>query len=297
MRLEPDADSAVKPLDIKDKDSLSIFVRDIHKFPVLEAEEEYQLATKWLKDKDVKAMKKLIESHLRLVLKIAQGYRGYGLPLSDLIAEGNIGMMQALRKFNPAKGFRFSTYAAWWIRSAIQEYVLKNWSLVRIGTTAAQKKLFFNLKNLRAQLEENESHLTAENALKISKELDVPEEDVLEMSQRLQSQDYSLNAPLTEVGEGEWQDWLVSPEENQETSYLHRKEMEHRQSLLQKAMHSLTAREYDIIKYRRLHEPPKTLEELALKFNLSKERIRQIEIQAFHKLQAEIRQHTQKQYH
>jgi RNA polymerase sigma-32 factor len=298
MQQNQTQEKSVQPLNIQDRDSLSFFVRDIQKFPMLEAQEEYLLATRWHQENDPKAMNKLLSSHLRLVFKIAQGYRGYGLPLHDLVAEGNIGLMQALNKFNPDKGFRFSTYAMWWIRAAMQEYILKNWSMVKLGTTAAQKKLFFNLKRVRSQVDNDERHLSDETIQQIAKNLDVSEQEVMEMSQRMQSQDYSLNAFIADAGEGEWQDWLECPEQNQETNYLQRKEMEERQTLLEKAMQSLSAREHEVLKYRRLHEPPKTLEELSVQFKLSKERVRQIEVAAFHKLQTEARKHTKEQvYH
>ncbi len=237
-------------------------------------------------------MEKLLGSHLRLVFKIAQGYRGYGLGLHDLVAEGNIGMMQALHKFKPEKGFRFSTYALWWIRASMQEFILKNWSLVKMGTTAAQKKLFFNLKKTRAQLDDGEVHLSSDVIEKISKKLDVTQAEVVEMSQRMHAPDYSLNAPKSHDGEGEWQDWLEDSESNQETTYLHRREMEQRQQVLEKSMESLNSREHTVLRYRRLHEPPKTLEELSTQFDLSKERIRQIEMSAFQKLQVEVRKYN-----
>ena len=283
---------------IHDQDSLKSFIREFKKFPMLEAEHEYQLASQWQQNNDSQAMQQLLGSHLRLVFKIAHGYRGYGLALHDLVAEGNIGLMQALHKFDISKGFRFSTYALWWIRAAVQDYVLKNWSLVRLGTTAAQKKLFFNLKSMRRKLDDQEHHLSEQTTSQIADKLNVAKKDVVDMSQRMQAQDYSLNATISHDDGGEWQDWLESPDDNHETQYLNAQEMDYRQKIYEQSLQALNAREHNIFTLRRLHEPPKTLDELAQQFNVSKERIRQIEAAAFQKLQTEVRKHIKKHvYH
>jgi RNA polymerase sigma-32 factor len=272
--------------------NLAVYLREIRKFPLLEKNEEYILAKSWKEHGDLDAAHRLVTSHLRLVAKIAMGYRGYGLPLADLIAEGNIGMMQAVKKFDPERGFRLATYAMWWIRASIQEYILHSWSLVKIGTTAAQKKLFFNLRRLKGEMKAIEDgDLSAEQVREISQRLDVPEEDVVNMNRRLAGGDQSLNASVRpgEEDVGEWQDWLVDPGESQETRLGAHEEMDQRQKLLTRAMEGLNPREREIIEARRLSENPATLEDLSQKYNVSRERIRQIEVRAFEKLQKNVK--------
>jgi RNA polymerase sigma-32 factor len=267
--------------------SLTRYLQEIRKFPMLEPEEEYMLAKRWKEHEDSEAAHRLVTSHLRLVAKIAMGYRGYGLPLSELISEGNVGMMQAVKRFDPDRGFRLATYAMWWIRAAIQEYILHSWSLVKMGTTAAQKKLFFNLRKLKGQLQAmEEGDLTPEHLKKIATELDVPEADVVSMNRRLASPDHSLNAPLRSDSEGEWQDWLVDESESQETRLADRQELGLRRDLLEKAMTHLNDRERHILTERRLRDNPTTLEDLSQQYGISRERVRQIEVRAFEKLQA-----------
>lgn len=270
--------------------SLSQYLQDIRKFPMLKPDEEYMLAKAWTEHEDRKAAHKLVTSHLRLVAKIAMGYRGYGLPVADLIAEGNVGMMQAVKRFDPEKGFRLATYAMWWIRAAIQEYILRSWSLVKIGTTAAQKKLFFNLRRLKGQIEAvEEGDLTPEHVTTIAEKLDVPEGDVVSMNRRLSAMDHSLNAPLRADAEGEWQDWLVDENPDQETLVADKEERDQRLGLLENAMEELNDRERHILTERRLAEPPKTLEELSQEYGVSRERVRQIEVRAFEKVQKAMR--------
>ncbi len=270
--------------------SLARYLQEIRQFPMLEAGEEYMLAKRWREHADPEAAQRLVTSHLRLVAKIAMGYRGYGLPLTELISEGNVGMMQAVKRFDPDRGFRFATYAMWWIRASIQEYILHSWSLVKIGTTAAQKKLFFNLRRLKGEIQAIEDgDLTPEHVARIAKELDVPEVDVVSMNRRMLGQDHSLNAPLRVDGEGEWQDWLVDDAASQETTLSNRQELGLRRDLLQGALAHLTERERDILSERRLKEVPATLEELSAKYNVSRERVRQIEVRAFEKLQKAIK--------
>jgi RNA polymerase sigma-32 factor len=269
---------------------LGLLLSEIRKFPMLQPEEEYMLAKRWREHGDPGAAQRLVTSHLRLVAKIAMGYRGYGLPLSELISEGNVGMMQAVKRFDPDRGFRLATYAMWWIRASIQEYILHSWSLVKMGTTAAQKKLFFNLRKLKGQLQAiDEGDLSPENVRKIATELGVPEADVISMNRRLAAPDHSLNAPLRADGEGEWQDWLVDDVEDQETSLSERQELSLRRDLLRGAMAHLTPRERDILVARRLTEVPTTLEDLSQKYGISRERVRQIEVRAFEKLQKAIK--------
>ena len=253
---------------------------------MLDAEEEYMLAKNWKERGNLKAAHKLVTSHLRLVAKIAMGYRGYGLPVSELISEGNIGLMQAVKKFDPDKGFRLATYAMWWIKAAIQEYVLRSWSLVKMGTTTAQKKLFFNLKKIKNQIApEQEGDLRDSQVEEISKRLDVDSEEVINMNRRMMGQEKSLNSPI-KVGETEeWQDWLVDENLDQELLLSQQQEFNDRKDLLKNAMTILNDREADILKARRLSENPKTLEELSAKFKISRERVRQIETKAFEKLQ------------
>jgi RNA polymerase sigma-32 factor len=270
--------------------NLARYLQEIRKFPVLEPEEEYMLAKRWREHADPEAAHRLVTSHLRLVAKIAKGYRGYGLPLSELISEGNVGMMQAVKRFDPERGFRLATYAMWWIRASIQEYVLHSWSLVKMGTTAAQKKLFFNLRKLKGEIQAfEEGDLTPENLHKIATVLDVPEADVVNMNRRLAAPDHSLNAPLRADGEGEWQDWLVDETNNQETTLVERQELGLRRDLLKGALTHLTERERDILAARRLTEVPVTLEDLSQKYGISRERVRQIEVRAFDKLQRAIK--------
>jgi RNA polymerase sigma-32 factor len=270
--------------------NLARYLQEIRRFPMLAPEEEFMLAKRWREHEDTEAAHKLVTSHLRLVAKIAMGYRGYGLPLNELISEGNVGMMQAVKRFEPDRGFRLATYAMWWIRAAIQEYILHSWSLVKIGTTAAQKKLFFNLRKLKGQLQAiEEGDMTPETVTKIATELDVPEADVVSMNRRLASPDHSLNAPLRAEGEGEWQDWLVDDRDDQETALADSEELGKRRKLLSKAMGALNERERHILTERRLREEPTTLEDLSQQYNISRERVRQIEVRAFEKLQKAIK--------
>jgi RNA polymerase sigma-32 factor len=271
--------------------NLSRYLQDIRKFPMLSAEEELNLARRWRDNADEPAAHKLVTSHLRLVAKIAMGYRGYGLPVGELISEGNVGMMQAVKRFDPDRGFRLATYAMWWIRAAIQEYILHSWSLVKMGTTAAQKKLFFNLRRLKAQMSAlEEGDLQPEQVAKISHVLQVPEQDVISMNRRLAAADNSLNAPLRADGEGEWQDWLVDESENQEQELAEHQDMSNRRELLSGALKTLNERERHILIERRLKEEPTTLEELSQHYNISRERVRQIEVRAFEKLQKSMKQ-------
>ena len=269
---------------------LSRYLEEIRKFPMLEPDEEYMLAKRWREHGDSAAAQKLVTSHLRLVAKIAMGYRGYGLPVSELISEGNVGMMQAVKRFDPDRGFRLATYAMWWIRASIQEYILHSWSLVKMGTTAAQKKLFFNLRKVKGQLKAlEEGDLTPEHVRQIAEGLNVPEADVVSMNRRLHAPDHSLNAPLKVEGEGEWQDWLVDEKPSQEVALAERDELTKRRKLLTEAMTQLNDRERHIITERRLKDDPTTLEDLSRQYGISRERVRQIEVRAFDKLQKAIR--------
>ncbi|MEQ8387444.1 MAG: RNA polymerase sigma factor RpoH [Alphaproteobacteria bacterium] len=278
-------------LQFTPESNLSRYLQEIRKFPMLEREEEFMLAKRWRDHGDVEAAHKLVTSHLRLVAKIAVGYRGYGLPLAELISEGNVGMMQAVKKFDPDRGFRLATYAMWWIKAAIQEYILHSWSLVKIGTTAAQKKLFFNLRKLKSRLQQfEEGDLPQESVSEIADALSVPEKDVIEMNRRLAASDNSLNAPLKAEGEGEWQDWLVGEEPDQEELLGEREEMGRRRELMARAMEGLNERERHILSERRLKESASTLEELSQEYGISRERVRQIEARAFEKLQAAVRE-------
>jgi RNA polymerase sigma-32 factor len=265
---------------------LSIYLAQIKKFPMLDAEEEYMLAKNWRERGNLKAAHKLVTSHLRLVAKIAMGYRGYGLPVNELISEGNIGLMQAVKKFDPERGFRLATYAMWWIKAAIQEYVLKSWSLVKMGTTTAQKKLFFNLKKIKNQIAPNqEGDLKDEHVNEISKRLDVESYEVINMNRRLMGREKSLNDPIKAGETDEWQDWLVDDHLDQELIMSQKQEFDDKKELLNDAMTILNNREKEILKERRLTENPKTLEELSQRYKISRERIRQIETKAFEKLQ------------
>ena len=265
---------------------LSVYLAQIKKFPILDAEEEYMLAKNWKDRGNLKSAHKLVTSHLRLVAKIAMGYRGYGLPVNELISEGNIGLMQAVKKFDPEKGFRLATYAMWWIKAAIQEYVLRSWSLVKMGTTSAQKKLFFNLKKIKQQIAPNQDgDLKDEQVNEISKKLGVKSDEVVNMNRRMMGQEKSLNSPIKAGETDEWQDWLVDENLDQELLLSQQQEYEDRKELLKNAMNILDEREANILKARRLSENPKTLEELSAKFKISRERVRQIETKAFEKLQ------------
>ena len=265
---------------------LSVYLAQIKKFPMLDAEEEYMLAKNWRESGNLKSAHKLVTSHLRLVAKIAMGYRGYGLPVNELISEGNIGLMQAVKKFDPDKGFRLATYAMWWIKAAIQEYVLRSWSLVKMGTTTAQKKLFFNLKKIKNQIAPGqEGDLKKDQVDEISKRLDVDSEEVVNMNRRMMGQEKSLNSPIKSGETDEWQDWLIDESLDQELIISQRQEFNEKKELLENAMKILNEREKEIINARRLSENPLTLEELSKKYRISRERIRQIETKAFEKLQ------------
>ena len=265
---------------------LSVYLTQIKKFPMLDAEEEYMLAKNWRENGNLQSAHKLVTSHLRLVAKIAMGYRGYGLPVNELISEGNLGLMQAVKKFDPDKGFRLATYAMWWIKAAIQEYVLRSWSLVKMGTTTAQKKLFFNLKKIKNQIApEQEGDLKDEQVKEISKRLDVDSTEVINMNRRMMGQEKSLNDPIKSGETDEWQDWLVDDSLDQELVISQKQEYDDKKELLKSAMEILNDREKEIINHRRLKENPTTLEELSKKYKISRERIRQIETKAFEKLQ------------
>ena len=270
---------------LSNEGGLAAYLDQIKKFPMLDAEEEYMLAKNWKSTGNVKSAEKLVTSHLRLVAKIAMGYKGYGLPLNEIISEGNVGLMQAVKKFEPEKGFRLATYAMWWIKASIQEYILRSWSLVKIGTTTAQKKLFFNLKKLKNQIAPStEGDLRDEHVKNIAQKLNVTEDEVVSMNRRLSGREQSLNAPIGEDGD-EWQDWLIDNEMDQELKFAQQEEMKQRKDLLQDSIKILNDRERQILYARRLNEEPETLEDLSKKFKISRERIRQIENKAFEKLQ------------
>ncbi len=274
--------------------NLAIYLQEIKKFPILTAEEEYMLAKRYKEHGDTEAAHKLVTSHLRLVAKIAMGYRGYGLPVTDLISEGNVGIMQAVKKFDPERGFRLATYAMWWIRAQIQEYVLHSWSLVKIGTTAAQKKLFFNLKKLKNQLSSIDSgDLSPENAREIATRLNVKEGEVLDMNNRLFSGDQSLNVQVGDEGDTEWQDMLVDSNDTHDNLIANKDELKYRKKIFEQALEILNEREKEIITLRKLQDKPVKLEELSKKFNISRERVRQIEEKAFEKLQKQVSAITQ----
>ena len=271
--------------------NLSRYLEEIQKFPMLKASEEYMLARSWRENDDTSAAHKLVTSHLRLVAKIAMGFRGYGLPVSELISEGNIGMMQAVKRFDPERGFRLATYAMWWIKASIQEYILHSWSLVKIGTTAAQKKLFFNLRKLKGQMQAiDDGDLSPETVKAIATRLEVSEKDVISMNGRLSGPDHSLNAPKIVDGDGEWQDWLEDEGQNQEQSLAETEELDKRTKLLNEAMEQLDIRERHILSQRKLIDTPLTLEELSKEYGISRERVRQIEARAFEKLQKHIKE-------
>ena len=266
--------------------SLSKYLTQIKKFPMLSAEEEYMLARSWKDRGDLKSAQKLITSHLRLVAKIAMGYRGYGLPVSEMVSEGNIGLMQAVKKFEPEKGFRLATYAMWWIKASIQEYILRSWSLVKMGTTSAQKKLFFNLKKIKNQLSiSNRGDLNTKHIEEISKRLNVKKEEVVSMNRRLLGKEKSLNAPIKDEDGAEWQDWLVDEKIDQELKLSHQQEFDQRKNLMHDSMNILNQREREILTARRLSDDVATLEDLSKKYKISRERVRQIETKAFEKLQ------------
>jgi len=270
---------------LSNEGGLSAYLAQIKKFPMLDAEEEYMLAKNWKSTGSIKSAEKLVTSHLRLVAKIAMGYKGYGLPINEMISEGNIGLMQAVKKFEPEKGFRLATYAMWWIKASIQEYILRSWSLVKIGTTTAQKKLFFNLKKLKNQIApKTEGDLKKEHVSKIADRLNVSEEEVISMNRRLSGKEHSLNAQIGEDGD-EWQDWIVDKEMDQELKLAQKEEMNQRKDLLKDSIKILNDREKEILYSRRLNEEPTTLEDLSKKYKISRERIRQIENKAFEKLQ------------
>lgn len=282
--------SALPALEVSPEQNLSRYLQEIRKFPMLTLEEEQTLSQSWAKKGDKAAADRMVTSHLRLVAKIAMGYRGYGLPLAELISEGNVGMMQAVQRFDPDKGFRLSTYAMWWIRAAIQEYILHSWSMVKMGTTAAQKKLFFNLRRLKSQMEAyEEGDLSPEHVEQISKRLGVSEHEVVNMNRRLSGPDSSLNAPVRLDGDGEWQDWLEDDRDNQEDQLGQFQELIRRRQLLAGAMKGLTERERTILTERRLKETPATLENLSQSYGISRERVRQIEVRAFEKLQRSVK--------
>ena len=278
-------DTTYKLPVLSNEGGLSAYLSQIKKFPMLDAEEEYMLAKNWKSTGNVKSAEKLVTSHLRLVAKIAMGYRGYGLPLNEIISEGNVGLMQAVKKFEPDKGFRLATYAMWWIKASIQEYILRSWSLVKMGTTTAQKKLFFNLKKIKNQIApKTEGDLKNEDVKNIANRLDVSEDEVVSMNRRLLGKEHSLNTPINETGD-QWQDWLVDKEMDQELKFAQKEEMEKRKDLLQNSIKILNKREKEILFARRLTDEALTLEDLSKKFKISRERIRQIENKAFEKLQ------------
>ncbi len=270
---------------ISNEGGLSAYLAQIKKFPMLDAEEEYMLAKNWKTTGNIKSAEKLVTSHLRLVAKIAMGYKGYGLPVNEMISEGNVGLMQAVKKFEPEKGFRLATYAMWWIKASIQEYILRSWSLVKIGTTAAQKKLFFNLKKIKNQITpKSEGDLKDEHVTEIAKKLNVNEDEVVSMNRRLAGKEHSLNALVGEDGD-EWQDWIVDKEMDQELKFAQKEEMDQRKDLLKESIKILNDREKEILYARRLNDEPTTLEDLSKKHKISRERIRQIENKAFEKVQ------------
>ena len=270
---------------LSNEGGLSAYLAQIKKFPMLAAEEEYMLAKNWKTTGNIKSAEKLVTSHLRLVAKIAMGYKGYGLPVNEMISEGNVGLMQAVKKFKPEKGFRLATYAMWWIKASIQEYILRSWSLVKIGTTTAQKKLFFNLKKIKNQIApRSEGDLRDEHVAEIADKLDVRKDEVVSMNRRLSGKEFSLNSPIGEDGD-EWQDWLVDKELDHDLKFAQQEEMKQRKDLLSDSIKILNDREKEILYARRLNEEPITLENLSKKYKISRERIRQIENKAFEKLQ------------
>ncbi len=284
------------PAALSPEQGLSRYLSEIRKFPMLEKNEEFMLARKWAEDNDTSAAERMVTSHLRLVAKIAMGYRGYGLPMAEVISEGNVGLMQAVKKFDPDKGFRLATYAMWWIRAAIQEYILRSWSLVKLGTTAAQKKLFFNLRRLKGEMKAlDEGDLRPEQAQLIAEKLNVTEAEVYSMNGRMSGSDASLNVPMGADGDMEWQDWLADDDQGQAETFADRQELDARMTLLSAAMEDLTERERHILTERRLIDEPKTLEDLSEHYGVSRERIRQIEVRAFEKLQKTMKRLAKEQ--
>ncbi len=280
--------SAALPV-LSGENGLSRYLREIRRFPMLEPQEEYMLAKRWREHEDPEAAHKLVTSHLRLVAKIAMGYRGYGLPIGEVISEGNVGLMQAVKRFEPERGFRLATYAMWWIRASIQEYILRSWSLVKMGTTASQKKLFFNLRKAKSQISAlDEGDLRPDQVDTIAHRLGVSKQDVVDMNRRMAG-DASLNAPVREEGEGEWQDWLVDDSASQENLLADREETDNRLGALHQALGVLNDRERRIFEARRLTDDPITLEQLSDEFDISRERVRQIEVRAFEKVQAAVK--------
>jgi len=285
-----------RSLTLSPEQGLSRYLSEIRKFPMLEKNEEFMLARKWVKDEDADAAEKMVTSHLRLVAKIAMGYRGYGLPIAEVISEGNVGLMQAVKKFDPEKGFRLATYAMWWIRASIQEYILRTWSLVKLGTTAAQKKLFFNLRRIKGEIQAlDEGDLKPDQVTEIADRLNVSEREVISMNGRMSGSDASLNVPMGQDGDMEWQDWLADEEPNQAAEFAETQEFDARMQLLQEAMADLNEREQHILTERRLSEEPQTLEQLSVVYNVSRERIRQIEVRAFEKLQKAMKKLAKEQ--
>jgi RNA polymerase sigma-32 factor len=273
-----------------DENGLSKFLREIRKFPVLTFDEENKLANDWVKHKNPKSAHKLVNSHLRLVVKIAMGFRGYGIPLNELVSEGNVGMIQSLERFDPSKGFRLSTYAMWWIRASIQEYILHSWSMVKIGTTAAQKKLFFNLRSLKGKLKAIEDgDLQPELVTEIADRLDVSELDVIDMNRRMSGHDHSLNSPLSDDNASEWINGIIDDRDSQENEIIHKDEFFKRKQILMKALENLNERERQILVKRRLKDEPLTLEELSKFYGISRERVRQVEVRAFEKLRKVVK--------
>ena len=273
------------------EDGLSRYLTSLRAFPMLTAEQERELAQRWQEKQDIEAAHQLVTSHLRLVAKVAMSYRNYGLPMAEIVSEGNVGLMKAVKRFDPSKGFRLTTYAVWWIKASIQEYVLRSWSLVKIGTTSAQKRLFFNLRSTKREIQAFESgDLRPEQVRLIAEKLDVKEAEVISMNRRMSGKDMSLNAPISSGEEtGEWQDWLENDQDDQETSISRKQEIAYRRNLLLNAMKNLNVREREVIEARKLRDAPATLEELSQKYNVSRERVRQIEVRAFQKLQKEIK--------
>lgn len=283
-------------MTLSPEQGLSRYLSEIRKFPMLEKNEEFMLARRWIQNEDAEAAEKMVTSHLRLVAKIAMGYRGYGLPMAEVISEGNVGLMQSVKKFDPEKGFRLATYAMWWIRAAIQEYILRSWSLVKLGTTASQKKLFFNLRRIKGEIDALDSgQLRPEQAREIANRLNVSEKDVYSMNGRMSGSDASLNVPMGAEGDMEWVDWLADDEPNQAAEFEHQQDFDARMDLLSEAMSELNEREQHILTERRLSEDPKTLEELSGVYKVSRERIRQIEVRAFEKLQKAMRKMAKEQ--
>ncbi len=287
---------ASRAIALSPEQGLSRYLTEIRKFPMLAKDEEFMLARRWLEHDDSKAAEKMVTSHLRLVAKIAMGYRGYGLPMAEVISEGNVGLMQSVKKFDPEKGFRLATYAMWWIRASIQEYILRSWSLVKLGTTAAQKKLFFNLRRMKGEIKAlDNAQLKPDQVTHIATKLNVPEKDVISMNGRMSGSDASLNAPMGADGDMEWMDWLADEEPNQAEEFAETQEFGARMELLQEAMTDLSEREQHILTERRLTDEPKTLEQLSTVYNVSRERIRQIEVRAFEKLQKAMQKMAKEQ--